>query len=192
MGQFHCWILHYWWSELHVSDVTLYGVMFWHYNFPMAIFHNIYKNVPVKNIQLSSSPLGICFFTCLIENKLLDIRLITWAIWYFQLRSSSMKMLKNFIDFSLKSFPILFNILLLIATFSPVKLHCCWWAGITIYLVFVAFRDNLFGQNQWNYLLTVSFASRNNTCKLKLNKHSVVSSANNNILPLHEFGVSFT
>ena len=99
---------------------------------------------------------------------------------------------QEFYKFVFASYPILFNILLLIATFSPVKLHCCWWSPITIYLVFVGFRDNLFVQNQWNNLLTVSFASRNNACKLEFDIHSVVSSANDNILPLHKFGISFT
>jgi len=92
--------------------------------FPHAKIHNIYENV-LMNVLVFKQLFGNMFFTCLIENKALDIRLLTWAMWYFQLRFSSMKMPKNFTDCSSQSFPILFNILLLIATFSPVKLHWC-------------------------------------------------------------------
>jgi len=41
---------------------------------------------------------------------------------------------------------------------------------------FVGFRDNLFAQNQWNNLLTASFASRNNACKLEFDMQCYVIS----------------
>jgi len=114
-------------SELHVSEVTLYDVIFSHYNFPMPIFHNIYEIVPVKNTELSSSHLVICF-TCLIENKALDTNM-----------GGEIFPTKIFIYEDVQIFYWFF-------LFIPVKLHCCWRGLITIYLVFVAFRDNLFPQ----------------------------------------------
>ena len=42
---------------------------------------------------------GIMVFICLIKIKAVDIYLLTWEIWYFQLRFSFMKMPKKFTDF---------------------------------------------------------------------------------------------
>jgi len=48
----------YWWFELHVSEVTLCGVMLWHCNFPMPICH---VNVTNKECQGYVKLLGVHF-----------------------------------------------------------------------------------------------------------------------------------
>ena len=54
---------------------------------------------------------------------------------------------KNLVAFSSQSFPTLCIAVLLIDTFNPVMLHCCWNGIIIVYLVFVGFRDSLLAQN---------------------------------------------
>ena len=113
-------------------------------------------------------------------------------MWYFHVKVSSICIPKNLNDFSFCVFPTLstlcsFRIICLLFMFG-----CVIYGLKRIYLVFFAFRLNLFAQNQSFNFLSSSFVLLYNCATSCDDKLSVVSSAKLNIFKDVELLMSFT
>ena len=69
---------------------------------------------------LRLSTCKICL-TCLMENKARDVLLLMCLKLYFDVRCSCSKKPKDFVDFSFNCEAIIYNLVLFISIFSPVK-----------------------------------------------------------------------
>ena len=90
---------------------------------------------------------GNVFFTCFIENNALDTFLFISFICVFHVRLSSRCIPRNLEDVSRQSFPIRESCVLPIWILYLERSYLICFGRKTIYLVLLAFRDNLLEQN---------------------------------------------
>ena len=135
---------------------------------------------------------GRIFFTCFIENNAREILLFTLAMWCFHVKFSSKQIPRNLVDFETQSFPIRSRDTPSILNFLFSTEHFLEWGFKIIYLVFLAFRDNLFAQNHMYKEFISLFASSYKDPMSEFDRNRVVSSAKDKIFELHDLWISLT
>ena len=170
-------------------------VVFWRTVFPALpqdrIPYDIWGCIREK-YSLWSILTGRIFFTCFIENNAREILLFTLAVWCFHVKFSSKQIPRNFVEFATQSLPIRSRETPSITIFLFSTAPFLDWGLKIMYLVFLAFRDNLFAQNHMYKELISLFASSYKDPMSELDTNRVVSSAKDNIFELHDYIWSLT